>query len=272
MLERVQRRISHFAAAGLLAILIGCENAANSYARQGFVLFYGGECEQAGAAFDKSLKSDPESAEAYYGRGLANACVGQYDAAISDYSSAIKLDARWHAYGKRALAYEEKGDYIRALADFNAASDLAPQEFSIYLERAGLYARSGQVQAAKADLGRAASVEGKKSSSGYFNDYAWFLATSPAEQVRNGPLAVQYATQAADISSWQNPLILDTLAASYAENDQFDQAIKWQTKACELQHTNQPARKLEQQQMNARLALYEKHQPYREELIVAPVP
>ena len=272
MLERAPWRISRVAAAGLLVTLIGCESAANSYARQGFVLFYGGECGQAIAAFDKSLKSDPETAEAYYGRGLANACIGQYNAAISDYSSAIKLDARWRAYGKRAVAYEEEGDYIRALADFNAAIDLAPQESSIYLERAGLYGRSEQVSAAKADLGRAASVEGAQPSYGYFNDYAWLLATSPAEQLRNGSLAIQYASHAADMSAWQNPVILDTLAASYAENGQFDQAIKWQRKACALQQTIQPARTFEMQKMNTRLALYEKHLPYRQAPIVGPRP
>ena len=216
------------------------------------------------------MKSDPDSAEAYYGQGLADACTGQYDAAIADYSSAIRLDPRWRAYRNRAQAYEQKGDYMHALADLDAAIDMRPDDSLIYLQRAHLYARSDQRQAAKADQDKATKLEGKLPSVSYFNEYAWILATSPSEQVRNGPMALEYATYAADMSVWQRPGILDTLAAAYAQNSQFDQALRWAEKACELQQTNQPGWTLELQRMNARLALYEKHQPYREEPIAAP--
>ena len=222
---------------------------------------------QAATAFDKVVKSDPDDAEALYGRGVSDECSGQYDAAIGDLDSAIRLDPRWRAYRARGIAYEQTGDYARALADFDAAIDLNPGEPSIYLERASLYARSGQVSAAIADLNTATAVAGRQSPYTYFDGYAWLLATSPAGQLRNGPMAVKYATYAADMTIWQNGLILDTLAAAYAENDQFDQAVKWQKKACELQWENDPARTPEFQKMHARLALYEKQQPYREEPI-----
>jgi hypothetical protein len=54
------------------------------------------------------------------------------------------------------------------------------------------------------------------------------------------------------------------LAAAYAENGQFDQAILWQKKACALQKAQYPDRLTHLQELNDRLALYEKHQPYRE--------
>jgi tetratricopeptide (TPR) repeat protein len=141
----VQLKIYRIGAIGVLASAIGygCATPASSSARQGFVLFYRGECKQAATSFENALKSDPDSAEAYYGQGLANACTGQYDAAIADYSSAIRLDPRWRAYRNRAKAYEQKGDYMRALADFNAAIDLRSDDSLIYLQRAHLYARSG---------------------------------------------------------------------------------------------------------------------------------
>ena len=66
------------------------------------------------------------------------------------------------------------------------------------------------------------------------NALAWMLATSPYSEVRNGPEAVQYAGQAASGSKWKDPEILDTLAASYAENGEFDRAISVEQQAIAL--------------------------------------
>ena len=53
---------------------------------------------------------------------------------------------------------------------------------------------------------------------------AWMLATSPYSEMRNGAEAVRYAGHAASLANRQDPELLDTLAAAYAENGDFDQA------------------------------------------------
>ena len=52
---------------------------------------------------------------------------------------------------------------------------------------------------------------------------------------------------------------LDTLAAAYAANGQFDEAVHWQSQAVEL------AEEAEKEDYRRRLALYEAGQPCREE-------
>jgi tetratricopeptide (TPR) repeat protein len=254
----------------LCALCNGCASSSHNYARQGFVLSHRGNCNEAVAAFDQALKSDPNNAAAYYGRGVANECLGHYDDAIADYSSAIRLDPRWFNYTHRAQAYEQTGDYTRALADLNVAIDLNPADANLYLERSRLYGRSGQIQAAKADQAEATRIECKPPGYHYFNAYAWLLATAPSAKARNGQIAIQYATEAADLTDWINPEVLDTLAAAYAENGQFDQAVKWERKASDLQQTNQLAQTGELQKMDDRLALYENRQLYREQPIIGP--
>jgi tetratricopeptide (TPR) repeat protein len=51
------------------------------------------------------------------------------------------------------------------------------------------------------------------------------LATSPETSIRNGPKALALARQLARLSEGNNPVILDTLAAAYAETGQFSEAV-----------------------------------------------
>jgi tetratricopeptide (TPR) repeat protein len=57
----------------------------------------------------------------------------RYDEALHDFERTLKLtpnDA--HAYGLRALVWAKKGDRSRALADFDEAIRLAPQNEELY--------------------------------------------------------------------------------------------------------------------------------------------
>jgi serine/threonine-protein kinase len=165
-------------------------------------------------------------------------------------------------YRDRSFAYAHAGDYVRAFADLNEAIKLAPKDSMLYLRRASLYGQSGEIQEAKADLDKAADVNRASPSFAYANELAWILATSPSVQIRDGAVALRLATDASKLTAWNNPFLLDTLAASYAQTGQFDDAVKWQKKACELAQAKWPGRLEDLQKMNARLGLYEKHQPY----------
>jgi TPR repeat protein len=61
------------------------------------------------------------------------------------------------------------------------------------------------------------------------NDYAWLLATSKFEGLRNGTLALDQAIKAVEQES--SASYLDTLAAAYAELGNFDKAIAVQREA-----------------------------------------
>ncbi len=74
-----------------------------------------------------------------------------------------------------------------------------------------------------------------------------------------GKRAVAAATKACELTEWKAPLMLDTLAAAYAEAGDFERAVKWQTKANELY--SDPKEKTEGER---RLKLYQAKQPYRD--------
>ncbi len=66
------------------------------------------------------------------------------------------------------------------------------------------------------------------------NNLAWILAACPDAGVRDGARAVQLAGRACELTGFQQPLFLGTLAAAYAEAGQFDDAIAAAQKAIDL--------------------------------------
>ncbi len=74
-----------------------------------------------------------------------------------------------------------------------------------------------------------------------------------------GKQAVTSATRACELTHWKDADLIDTLAAAYAESNEFGEAVKWQAKAVELSVESQKAA------LQTRLELYESGKPYRVE-------
>ena len=87
---------------------------------------------------------------------------------------------------------------------------------------------------------------------------AWILATSPRAEHRNGKQAVADATKACELTNWRSANFLETLAAAYAETEDFEQAIKWQETALRM---STPAGRAARE---ARLKLFVSGKPYHE--------
>ena len=158
--------------------------------------------------------------------GLAAAQKREYDRAITHYTEALRVnpnDPRAHMY--RAAAWSNKGNYERAAADYSEAMRLNPQHAGVH------------------------------------NSAAWVLATAPTASVRNGARAIEVARKAAELTSWKDGNILDTLAAAYAEAGNFPEAVSWQEKAIQfpdfMKDQGDGAR--------ARLELYRKRQPFHQQ-------
>jgi Flp pilus assembly protein TadD len=96
------------------------------------------------------------------------------------------------------------------------------------------------------------------------NDTAWLLATSPDASIRNGPEAVTLAERAVQLSHHQEPAILGTLAAAYAEARRFADAVQVATQAMQLAaRVNNPNLV---ESLKAKIPLYRDKTPFREQL------
>ena len=97
-------------------------------------------------------------------------------------------------------------------------------------------------------------------SGSLINNLAWVLATSPDEKVRDAKRAVEFATKACELTKFEAPHILSTLAAAHAEAGDFDAAKKWSAKAVELGGDDEEQLK----QLKDELKNYEAKKPWRE--------
>jgi hypothetical protein len=94
------------------------------------------------------------------------------------------------------------------------------------------------------------------------NNLAWLLATCPDASVRNGARAVELAQQAERLSGGQDPSMLGTLAAAYAEAGRFPEAIAAAQEVCVRASVSRDQALLEKNQRL--LELYRRGQPYHE--------
>lgn len=90
------------------------------------------------------------------------------------------------------------------------------------------------------------------------NNIAWQFAANSDLAVRDGAKAVHWATVAAQATNYRNVAVLDTLAAAYAQDKQFDKAVEVVQRAIGMaQQQGDTAKAAKYRQ---RLALYEQKQ------------
>jgi regulation of enolase protein 1 (concanavalin A-like superfamily) len=104
-----------------------------------------------------------------------------------------------------------------------------------------------------------ADLERRPEDPQLLNSRAWLLATLPDDGLVDRKQAVVDATKACELSQWREAQFIDTLAAAYAAVGDFAAAVKYQQQAL----TTLPLPKSMQAEVEARLALYRDHKPYR---------
>ena len=103
-----------------------------------------------------------ERENAYFNRGAAYQTKGDYDRAIADYDEVIRLNPdAVHAYNNRGVAYNAKGDHDRAIANYDQVIRLNPEHDKAYNNRGVSYQRKGHHDRAIADYDQAIRVNPK---------------------------------------------------------------------------------------------------------------
>ena len=217
------------------------------------------EYESAISDYDTALKLDPKHSLAYANRGAAWEELDEPERALADYNEAIRLDPTeaWVFDNRGALLSDQDKNDL-AMADFNEAIRLDKQFAPAYKNRADLRSSQGDFEPAIADYRQSLTLDPEDEAA--WNALAWLRATCSDPDFRDGTEAIGAATRASELTLWQDGVILDTLAAAYAESGQFEQARYWQEKCSNCF----PAKS--KRIAAARLNLYELGEPYRQPL------
>lgn len=94
--------------------------------------------------YTKAIELDPKYAYAYFYRGGAYNNLGEYQKAIADCTKIIELNPKdTHAYNNRGIAYNKLAEYQKAIDDYTKAIELDPKDAYVYYYRGGAYAHQG---------------------------------------------------------------------------------------------------------------------------------
>lgn len=136
-----------------------------------------------------------------------------------------------------------------------------PMEF---LHAAADQERIGHMEQAQTNIeALRAKLQETPEDIGSLNDLAWLLATCPYDEIRNGKEAVRLSERARDITRGQEPAVLDTLGASYAEVGHFKRAIECARKAAAMAAERNDLGSVGA--LNMRIREYTQNRPHRDE-------
>ena len=216
-----------------------------------------GDFSAALADIERARQMEPESTDVYLTRSTIQAARNHFSQAILDLRIALQNDPKNLDYGLLMAAYLVADKRPRkAIELLTAIVEDHPKEQEAWRVRGNAQLSIGQHLEAVADLEIALQLD--PDDDDVLNNLAWLLATSPDASIRAGKRAVKLATRACELTNHQEAHALSTLAAAYAEVEDFAAAIRWAKQSLEK---STPALRGELQKQ---LETIQKHQPVRE--------
>jgi tetratricopeptide (TPR) repeat protein len=162
-----------------------------------------------------------------YHRGVVYKSKGEYDRAILEFNKAIEIDPEFAmAYNGRGNAYQDKGEYDQAILDYTKAIEIDPSYANAYNNRGYVYADKGELEKAILDFTKATEIA-PRFALAYFNRGCIY------DRKGKHDLAILDFTKAIEIEP-EAAYAYNNRGIVFANKDEFDRAILDFTKAIEL--------------------------------------
>lgn len=251
------------------------------------------DAKSALADLDQALKVNPQDLAALMIRARVHLSEEDLEAAKKDVEQALLISPGLvQGILIRSMIAAEEGRLAEAIADIELLIQDDPENTAWHLQLASYYItdkrhskaldiftkllaadeRNAAARQARADtllsIGKHQEaiedfeilLKQDPEDSSILNNFAWVLATSPDDKLRNGKRAIELATKACEVTKYEKAHILSTLAAAYAETGDFENAVKWSQKAVEAGSQDDEV----DVQLKNELESYQQKKPWRE--------
>ena len=207
-------------------------NYADAYNNLGSAAAEQGKLPEAIEYYGRALQLKPEYAQAYNNLGLARGLEGNFPEAVQQYERAIQIKPDYpEAQNNLGVALARQGNLPKAIQHYERALQLKPDYPEAHNNLGLALAREGNLPEAIQHYERALQL--KPDYVEVLNNLAYMLATSQDPSVRSGARAIALSQRANELTGAENPVILGTLAAAYAEAARYSEAVETVTRAIE---------------------------------------
>jgi tetratricopeptide (TPR) repeat protein len=234
----------------------------------GAVLLAQGELDEAIKYLRDALQLKPNSpgeyvylAQAHTNLGVALAKKGRLDEAIKHHFEALRIMPNLPvAHSNLGIVLDQKGETEKAVEHFAEAVRLKPDYLNARIQLGHSLVKLGRIESAVDQYQKI--LQYKPNHPEALNALAWVWATTENAKFQNPIAAVGFAQKACELSNYEHPGVLDTLAAAYAASGNFAEAVKTAEKALKLAEDANEKNLAEE--IQKRLELYKAGQPYHE--------
>ncbi len=183
--------------------------------------------EQATAALDNAIKTDPTDTTSYFLRAMFALQKQDWNGTIADLSQVITLDpSSVAAYLARASAYQNVSDLDHSIADLDQVLKLNPNDASVYDARGYAYSLQKKYDLAIADYNKAIDFNPKLAIALDNRGNAYLAEQNYDQALADYSQAIAIDPKNANAYFWY-----DNRGVVYADKQMYDQAIADYTQA-----------------------------------------
>jgi type IV pilus biogenesis/stability protein PilW len=199
----------------------------------GSALFQKGRVDEAILQFQKALAIQPDYTEAHNNLGNALFQKGRVDEAILQFQKALAGSPDFaSAHNNLGVALLQKGQVDEAILHFQRALALQLGYADARNNLGAALMSAGRMAEAVGEYWKVLETQPENVEA--LNRLAWALATGPEASLRDGASSVALAQKAVRLAGGENPLMLRTLAAAYAEAGRYAEAVATARDALQL--------------------------------------
>jgi tetratricopeptide (TPR) repeat protein len=227
----------------------------------GYIAFQSGKADEADARFARAAELDPGFPTPNYFRATLRLQQGRPEEAIPYFERALAaVPSAPQTINDLGVALAQLGRGDEALARFRRAAELAPDFAAAHNNIGKIVQQQGHGPEAARHYRAALKLEPDNPET--LANLAWVLATTPEDDTRNGVQAIYLAQRANQLAKGQDPYALRSLAAAFAENGRFAEAISATRAALRLAESTGDQSLAEL--LQAQLTLHQSNAPVRE--------
>ncbi|MFH0983035.1 MAG: sulfatase-like hydrolase/transferase [Planctomycetota bacterium] len=220
-----------------------------------------GQWQDAAAEYAVLLELQPDSGLAHYQMGKVLGELGRSEESVKHLRiAAAAMPEYADAQAYLALGLAQSGQAKEAERSFQRALEIEPGHEDAVVGLGDLLHARGRSEEALAVLRQ--GLDHRPERVQLANNLAWFLATLPEAELRDGAEAVRVAEGICAQAGDAGPELLDTLAAAYACAGRFEEAVRTARRALDLSLSAKNSALAEE--IRGRLALFEAGRPYRQ--------